>query len=122
MAIKVKAKGEDAKKLLNMADKKAASGKAKFAGEDMPMQENPASRQAEGSDKSENSEITKAVKATTTLPGSPESDPVQGFDTVKKVARVFPADGPEAARKANNISRDCRTNLGRGTWSTPVLD
>jgi hypothetical protein len=105
----------------NMKGKSSASGPAKIVG-DEPMADNPASRQAEGSNKSENSEITKEVKPTTTLPGSPESDPVKGYDTVKKVAREFPADGPEMARKANNMARDSRTNLGRGTWSEPVLD
>jgi hypothetical protein len=101
--------------------KSSSSGPAKIKGDD-PMPENPASRQAEGSDKSENSQITKKVKPTTTIPGSPETDPVQGYDTVKKVERKFDEDGPEAARKSNNMSRDARTNLGRGTWSVPVLD
>ena len=100
---------------------KSSSGPAKVQGK-KGMQPNPESRQAEGSNKSEVSEITKKVTPTLTIPGSPESEPVQGYDTVKKVAREFRADGPEAARKKNNIARDLRSNLGRGVPSTPVLD
>lgn len=95
--------------------------KAKITGKE-PMKENPESRQAEGSNASETSAITKKVKPTTTRPGTPEGDTELGFDVVKKVAREFPPDGPEAARKKNNMARDSRTNLGRGTWSTPVLE
>lgn len=118
--MKIKLKGSPAaiKKVLG---KDSASGPAKFAGK-KPMQENPASRQAEQSNKSERSQITKEVTPTTTRPGTPEGNVVQGFDVVKKFARAFPPDGPEAARKSNNRSRDSRCNLGRSTWSVPVLD
>lgn len=94
--------------------------KAKITGKE-PMKDNPESRQGDGKNASENSDITKKVKPTTTRPGTPEGATEQGFDVVKKVAREFPADSPEAARKKNNMARDARTNLGRATWSEPVL-
>jgi hypothetical protein len=107
----------------NMKGKSSSSGPAKIVG-DEPMKDNPASRQAEGSNKSENSEITKEVKPTTTLPGSPESadDVENGYLITSRVERKFSPDGPEAARKKLNMNRDLRSNLGRSTWSTPVLD
>lgn len=116
--LKIKGSPDDLKTILSGND---AAGPAKISGKS-PMPENPESRQKESSDKSENSDITKKVKPTTTRPGTPEGATEQGFDVVKKVAREFPPDGPEAARKKNNMARDCRTNLGRSTWSTPILD
>jgi len=77
------------------------------------MQENPESRQKEGSNKSEVSEITKAVKKTTEVP-TPEARTVQGFDCVQPVDRERKEDSPEAARQRNNRTRDMRTALGRG--------
>lgn len=80
------------------------------------MKENPESRQAEGKNKNENSQITKAVKPTLVVP-TPEAAPVKGYDTVKAVQRDRDADVPEAARQLNNRTRDMRTNLGRGKIS-----
>lgn len=120
MALKIKAKGKDAQDLLDKVKGDNAAGPAGIKGKE-PMADNPQSRQAEGSDKSENSDITKKVKPTTTRPGTPEGATEQGYDIVKKVAREFPPDGPEAARKKNAMARDARTNLGRGTWSEPIL-
>lgn len=116
--VKVKGSADEINKILKSDD---AAGPADIKGKE-PMGDNPQSRQAEGSNDSENSDITKKVKPTTTRPGTPEGATEQGYDIVKKVAREFPADGPEAARKKNNMARDCRTNLGRSTWSTPVLN
>jgi len=101
--------------------KSSSSGPAKISGKE-PMPENPRSRQAEGGNNSEKSQITREVTPTVTRPGTPEGDTEQGFDVVKRVAREFPPDGPEAARKKNNQARDLRCNLGRGVWSTPILD
>jgi hypothetical protein len=77
------------------------------------MKENPESRQREGANKDENSDITKAVKKTLSVPTA-EASPVQGFDVVKPVKRERKADSPESARQLNNRTRDMRTNLGRG--------
>lgn len=118
--IKIKGSAKDINQILN-GDSEQSSGPAKIAGKE-PMGDNPASRQAEGKDQSEVSEITKKVKPTTTRPGTPEGNVQQGFDIVNKVAREFAPDSPEAARKKNNMARDARTNLGRGTWSVPVLE
>jgi hypothetical protein len=118
MKIKAKGSAEEIKKVLGTD---SASGPAKVSGKS-PMPENPDSRQAEGSSKSEKSDITKPVIKTVTRPSTPEGATEQGYDIVKKVAREFPADGPEAARKKNNMARDSRTNLGRGTWSVPVME
>lgn len=85
------------------------------------MGENPKSRQAEGKDKGEKSQITKTVKETKTVP-TPEAAAVKGFDTVKQFDRSLKADAPEEARKKNNQSRDSRTNLGRTIASVPVLE
>lgn len=77
------------------------------------LKENPESRQAEGKNKNENSDITKVVKKTTVVP-TPEARTEQGFDTVQPVNRTRKEDSPEAARQRNNRTRDMRTNLGRG--------
>lgn len=119
MAIKVKAKGKDAIDLLGLKndfrgaqkDLDALNGDKSRGGK--MMDENPESRQAEGKHASESSDITKKVARTTSVP-TPEASPVQGFDTVKPVDRELPADYPERARRANNQTRDMRTNLGRG--------
>jgi hypothetical protein len=121
--LKVKAKGEDAINLLGMKknfrdphsatkDVAALNGDGSRGGK--YMDENAESRQAEDSHKSEESDITKKVAKTTVVPTSPEATAVQGFDTVKPVMRDLPADYPERARRANNQTRDMRTNLGRG--------
>lgn len=116
--LKIKGSAGDINKVLNGDN---AAGPAGIKGRE-PMKDNPQSRQAEGKNDSEKSDITKKVDPTTTRPGSPEGATEQGYDVVKKVAREFPADGPEAVRKKNNMARDARTNLGRGVWSTPVLE
>lgn len=131
MAIKtkIKATGSDAIDLLGMkrgfrghvAQKNLAlmNGDGSRGGE--MMDENPDSRQAEGSTKSENSDITKKVKKTTMVPTA-EATPVQGFETVEPVQRDLPADYPERARRANNQTRDMRTNLGRGKDATVIVE
>ena len=118
--LRVKGSAADINKILN-GDSDKSSGPAKISGKE-PMADNPRSRQAEDKDKSEVSEITRKVKPTTTRPGTPEGNVQQGYDIVNKVAREFAPDSPEAARKKNNMARDVRTNLGRGTWSVPVLE
>src|SRR5215831_7301873 len=105
--LKVKGSAEDINKILN-GD--SASGPAEIKGKE-PMGPNPQSRQAEGKNESENSDITKKVKPTTTRPGTPEGKIEQGYDVVQKVEREFAPDSPEAARKKNNMARDARTNL-----------
>lgn len=129
MAIKtkIKATGSDAIDLLGMKqsfrahtpqkDLALMNGDGSRGGE--MMDENPDSRQAEGSTKSESSDITKKVKKTTIVP-TPEATPVQGFETVEPVNREMPADYPEKARRANNQTRDMRTNLGRGKDATII--
>ena len=107
---KIKATGKDAKELLGLKAERAGTRGAEL------MKENPASRQAEGKNKSEVSDITKVVAKTTVVP-TPEADPVQGFDVVKEVNRTLPADSPEAARRRSNKSRDLRTNLGKDFWT-----
>ena len=107
MSIKLKAKGQDAKDLLGLKAERAGTRGAEL------MKENPASRQREGANKSEVSDITKVVAKTTVVP-TPEASPVQGFDVVRPVNRDRKPDAPEAARQLNNRTRDMRTNLGRG--------
>lgn len=80
------------------------------------MKENPESRQAEGKNASENSDVTKAVKKTTVVP-TPEASPVQGYDVVKMVDRTRQKDSPEETRQRNNKSRDLRSNLGKDFWT-----
>jgi hypothetical protein len=82
---------------------------------------NPESRQAEDTNKTEVSQITKTVKPTTVVP-TPEAEPVGGYDTIKMVDRTRKSDSPEAARQKNNRTRDMRTNLGRGKASDVVVD
>jgi hypothetical protein len=118
--LKIKGSADDIDKILNGKKDGEANGPAEFTGKP-PMDENPQSRQAEGMHESETADTTKTVKPTTTRPGTPEGTVEQGYDVVQQVARKFDADGPEAARKKNNMARDARTNLGRGTWSTPTL-
>jgi hypothetical protein len=117
--IKIKATGSDAKEILSGPDPLGSGdvrvNPTKSSGDEL-MKENPASRQAEGKNKSESSDITSVVRKTMVVP-TPEADPVQGYDTVKPVDRTRKADTPEAARRANNQARDMRTNLGRGKAS-----
>lgn len=124
LKLKVKLEGKDAKEALNGPDALGAGdvrvNPTRSSGDEL-MKENPASRQAEGKNKSESSDITKVVRKTMTVP-TPEADPVQGFDTVKPVNRTRKADSPEAARQENNRARDFRTNLGRGKQSTVVTE
>ena len=131
LKVKVKAKGSDAIDLLSMKnefkgphkptrDVAALNGDGSRGGE--MMSENPTSRQAEGKDADENSDITKTVKKTTVVPTSPEATAVQGYDTVKPVNRDLPADYPERARRASNQARDMRSNLGRGLPANIVID
>ena len=89
---------------------------------DKLMKENPASRQKEGANKTETTDITKPVKKSLNVPTTPEAVSLQGFDTVAPVNRALPADAPEEARKKNNASRDARTNLGRTGWATPTVE
>lgn len=86
------------------------------------MDENPQSRQAEGMDKDERSQITKPVKKTLTVPTSPEARNVEGFDCVQPVNRARMEDSPESARQRNNRTRDMRSNLGHGLPSNIVID
>lgn len=86
------------------------------------MDENPITRQAEGKDKSEKSQITAPVKKSLGVPTTPTAKSDSGFDTVKQINRALPADYPEQARRKNSAARDARTNLGRGIPSTPVVD
>jgi hypothetical protein len=85
------------------------------------MKSNPRSRQAEGKNSDETSQITMKVKPTTTL-AEPEARVTEGFDTIYPVNRVRPEGSPEAARQRNNRARDLRTNLGVGHSSKIVLD
>lgn len=122
--LKIKATGKDVKDILNGPDALGAGdvrvNPTKSSGDEL-MKENPASRQAEGKNKSENSDITSVVRKTLVVP-TPEADPVQGYDTVKPVDRTRNADTPEAARQANNRARDFRTNLGRGKGTNTVVE
>jgi hypothetical protein len=81
------------------------------------MKANPESRQAEGKNATANSQITKPLTPTTTLPAAPEARVTACFDTVTPVNRTRPAECPESARQRNNRSRDMRTNLGTGKTS-----
>lgn len=87
------------------------------------MKENPESRQAEGENARENSDIAKKATDTKAAVVPTEgADPVQGYDVVKRVNRELPADYPERARRYNNQVRDERTNLGRGKPSMVTTD
>jgi hypothetical protein len=107
--VKIKMKGQDAKNALGMST--GANMPEKSRGKEL-MSENPESRQAENTNKSEDSQITKEVKKTLVVP-SPEAEPVQGYDVLKRVDRTRKDDSPEAARARNNAVRDDRTVLGR---------
>jgi hypothetical protein len=124
MSLKIKAKGVDAKAILNGDDPLGAGNvrvnPTRSSGDEL-MKENPASRQAEGKNKSESSDITSVVRKTMVVP-TPEADPVQGYDTVKPVDRTRKVDTPEAARQANNRTRDMRTALGKGKVSSTVVE
>ena len=89
---------------------------------DKLMKSNPASRQKEGANKTETSDITKPITKSLSVPTTPEAVSVQGFDTVQQFDRSLPKDSPEEARKKNNASRDARTNLGRGIPSQPTIE
>ena len=109
--IKIKASGKDAKDLLGLKAERAGTHGAEL------MKENPASRQAEGKNKSEVSDITKVVAKTTKVNTTPEANAVQGYDVIGPVNRERKADSPEEARKKNNAARDKRVNLGKDFWS-----
>jgi hypothetical protein len=124
--VKIKARGEEAQSLIGMKnqfrnpDKLNRLNGDESSGKEM-MDENPESRQAEDTAASENSDITKKVKPTTTVPTA-EAAPVNGYDCVKPVDRALPQDMPERARRVNNQVRDMRTNLGRGKPGTIVQE
>lgn len=86
------------------------------------LDENPESRQAEGSHASESSDITKKVRPTTQFPFAPSDSTHQGFEDVTPVQRALPNDYPEIQRRRNNKARDLRTNLGRTNWTTPTTN
>jgi hypothetical protein len=130
MAIKVKAKGQDAIDLLGMkndfkgphsATKDVAALNGDGSRGAVLMKENPASRQAEGKNSDETSDITKPVKETTKVP-TPEAEPFEGYDIVRPVNRELPAGMPERARRASNQARDMRVALGRGKPATIVQE
>ena len=120
MKIKIKGSADDAAKVLGKGMRNPHQAQSDLdllngdgsRGAEM-MDENPDSRQAEGSSKSEVSQITKKVKKTLVVPAT-EATPVQGYETVDTVDRSLPVDSPERARRANNQARDMRCNLGRG--------
>lgn len=110
LKVKIKATNSDAKQLL------MGEEPAKKVGGVEQLKENPKSRQAENTNKSENSDITKVVAKTLSLP-EPEANVVQGYDTPRTINRERKADSPEAARQRWNRARDMRTNLGVGKTS-----
>lgn len=116
MSIKIKLKGQDARNLLTENEPAAVVRGGKEL-----MGENPQSRQAEGKNKNENSDITKKVKKTLTLP-EPEARIIQGYDIVKPVNRERKDDSPDQARMLNARTRDMRTCLGRGKTSIVEVD
>ena len=127
--LKIKATGSDVSNLMGMKNEFRGHAPQKdvdlmngdnSTGEKY-MDENPASRQKEATHKSENSDITKAVKQTTVVP-TPEAQPMEGWDVVRQVNREVPIGMPERARRYNNQVRDARTNLGRGKPSVVVTD
>lgn len=123
MALKIKAKGNDAKDLLAM---KAGFRNAHSPQKDVDlmngdnstgapyMKENPESRQAEDTNKGAGSDIAEKAKQTTSVNTSPETQPMEGFDVVRPVNRQTVTGAPERARRYNNQTRDMRTALGRG--------
>ena len=118
--LKIKARGSDARKLLDLHEDKPAQ-EGLVPGREV-MGENPESRQAEGSNKNENSDITKKVKPTLkVMANGPEVRDVKGFSCVTPVDRALPSDSPEEARKRNNASRDARCQLGRLIPSNPIV-
>lgn len=113
--IKVKITGKDADSFLT-----PSQSAVKTDGPLMP--ENPESRQSEGAQKSEVSDITKKARPTTQFPFAPSDSTRAGFENVEAVNRALPDDYPEIQRRKNNRSRDLRTNLGRTNWTTPTTN
>lgn len=74
---------------------------------------NPKSRQAEDTNKTENSDITKTPMQTKSVP-TPEASASEGYDVIKAVNRDLPVGHPERARRINNQRRDQKTQLGIG--------
>lgn len=104
MSLKIKAKGEDARELMDMKASFKAGGKPM-------MKENPASRNAEG----DNGGPEHAKDYMDSQPSNVMEENVQqGYTIVKPVNSVMPEHYPESARRKNNQARDQRTNLGRG--------
>jgi len=104
MKVKIKARGNEAKELLGMTTNDKPAGKPL-------MQENPASRQAEGASAGPSHGMDYMDKG---LPVVTAENVEMGYDIVKPVKSEVPAQYPEVARRKNNMARDMRTNLGRG--------
>lgn len=121
--IKIKMNGESAEKFLNGSNENNIRSMSSInpSGRAM-LDENPSSRQAEGTHEDENSDITRKVKPTRSVPTSPEANVDQGYNLVAPVNRDLPADSPEVARRKLNQVRDLRTNLGRTIPSTSVVE